>query len=234
MKQTLKHGWFPDDGKRELDSQFLNRVLAAIFMAEFFVYLIFVFWPKSKSTEGERIVYTSEEAVSIETVEITQHSSRPPPPPPPVAPIPVPNDVIIPDEIVIPEVILPEAPVFSDSEIGVGQEEGSEQIVGNPARPPSVIKIVEPVFPTEAQKANVKAIVVIAFLVNSDGSVQESHVAEIRSFNSETKMFEKVDKIGFGLVEAALQAASKWRFRSAKHGGKNVRAYTQHEFTFGL
>lgn len=234
MKDFLKYVWFPHDGEHEIDGQFLNRVLTAIFLVELFVFLLFVFWPNPNPLQPERIIYTSEDAVALETVEITQHRSRPPPPPPPIAPIPVPNDVIIPDEIVIPDVVLPEAPVFTEGELGLGQDEGSEQIVGNPSRPPSVIKIVEPIFPTEAQKANVKAIIVIAFLVNSDGSVEEAHVAEIRRFNNETKVFEKVDKIGFGLVQAALQAAAKWRFRSAKNAGKNVRAYTQHEFTFGL
>ncbi|MFV1981585.1 MAG: energy transducer TonB [Rhodothermia bacterium] len=41
-------------------------------------------------------------------------------------------------------------------------------------------------------------------------------------------------RVGFGVEEAALSAADRWRFRPARHGGRVVQTYYTLTFRFGV
>ena len=227
--------FFPSSNEKyHSERVYRNRFFLSVAIVLIQIIAVFTFWP-TEQPEYDRIVYeTSDQVVFVEDVEITQHGSKPPPPPKPFSPVPVPSDQIIEDEIELPDMIIEDVPDFGLEEFALGSDAGSSEIVGNPARAPSVVKIVEPVFPKEAQKAKLKAIVSVSFVVGLDGNVEDVSVSEIKMYNEETKKFEITTTLGFGLVDATIKAAARWKFRPARDKGREVRAYARHEFTFGM
>ncbi|MBO6524132.1 MAG: hypothetical protein JJ971_09910 [Balneolaceae bacterium] len=208
--------------------------MASIIVAQLILISVFKFWPE---IEYERPVFDrfEEEAIIVEEMIITRQANAPASPPKPQVPIPVPNDNIIEEEILeFPEMddLLNTDPL-SES-ITTGQRGNEERISGNPDRPPRVVKIVEPVIPDEAKRADIKAIVAVNFTVFSDGTVKEAYIAEIRLYEKNGEDYKIVSDIGYGLLEATLEAAYQWRFRPATDEGGNVGAYTQDVFTFGF
>lgn len=191
------------------------------------------FWPKTVK-EAKEFYSFDKDAIIVEEMIVTRQANAPASPPKPQIPIPVPNDKIL--EIII------EFPEFSEllntdplSETNTtGQRGNEERISGNPDRPPRVVKIVEPVLPEEAKRSNIKATITVNFTVFSDGTVKEAYISEIKKYAKNGKDFEFVNDIGFGLLEATLEAAYKWKFRPATEDGEKVGAYTQDIFTFGF
>jgi len=193
---------------------------------------VFLFWPKIETPERVFDDYEQNETIAVEEIVRTNQESAPPPPPKPQIPQPVPNDEIIEEEIIIPEEIefltIEESPFGED----VGITGQGEKISSNPQQPPNVIKIVEPALTPEAKKAGLKAEIFVTFLVNRDGSVQDAFVSEIRKYEGDE--YTNVEQLGYGVMEAALEAALKWQFRPARNQGSPVRAYTTHVFSFGF
>lgn len=99
--------------------------------------------------------------------------------------------------------------------------EATNEIVHNPAQPPSVISRAQPDYPSSARKAGIEGTVRIRFLVGKDGSVESASVSA-SSGNAE-------------LDQAALNAAYGWRFNPAKdEQGRPVRCYVNGPITFSL
>ncbi len=46
--------------------------------------------------------------------------------------------------------------------------------------------------------------------------------------------FRVVYQIGYGILEATLEAATKWRFIPAKDDGENVKTYVENSFNIGF
>ena len=208
--------------------------MVSIIVAQLIMISTFKLWPER---EFERPVFDSFEksAIIVEEMIITRQANAPASPPKPQVPIPVPNDEVIEEELLeFPELddLLNTDPL-SES-ITTGQRGDEERISGNPDRPPRVVKIVEPVIPDEAKQANIKAIIFVNFTVLSTGLVKEAYISEIRLFEDNGRDFKVVKDIGYGLLEATLEAAYQWRFRPASEDGEQVGAYTQNSFTFGF
>lgn len=204
-----------------------------IIVAQLILISVFKLWPES---EKEQPVFPSfeKEAIFVEEMVVTRQADAPAAPPKPQVPVPVPNDEVI-EEIIE----FPEFEDFIDGDelseaISTGQMGDEERISGNPDRPPRVVKIVEPPMPDEAKRAGIKAIIFVNFLVNSDGSVKEAYISEIRKYDASGDNYEVVQSLGYGLARASLEAAYKWKFRPANERGENVGAYTQNSFTFGF
>lgn len=215
-------------------SHYHHRVMASIIIAQLILISVFRFWPESVN---ERPVFDrfEKEAIIVEEMIVTRQANAPASPPKPQVPIPVPNDQVIEEEVLdFPELddLLNTDPL-SES-ITTGQRGDEELISGNPDRPPRVVKIVEPVIPEEAKRANIKAVVAINFTVLSDGNVKEAYIAEIRLYEENGKDYKIVGDIGYGLLEATLEAAYQWKFRPATDNGERVGAYIQDVFTFGF
>lgn len=208
------------------------KIMGAIIVSELLMLSLILFWPvEEKSGTYQDIVYSNSD-VAIREIEITTQESSPPPPPTPQVPVPVPNDRIIEEEIVFEELDLKrlESPMSLE---GIGVLGDQDQVAANPQLPPSVVRIVEPTVPSEAKKADVKAEIWVSFLVNREGEVEEASISQIKLYDREKDEFVLVNQINYGLAEATIEAALKWKFRPAKNQGQLVKAYTKHIFTYG-
>lgn len=210
-----------------------HRVMASMIVAQLIIISVFKFWPQS-IIEPVSFESFDKKAIIVEEMVITKQANAPASPPKPQVPIPVPNDKVIDEIIEFPEldILLNTDPLSIEN--STGQTGTDEKISGNPDRSPRVIKIVEPVVPEEAKRAGIKAIIKVNFTVLSDGSVKEAYIAEINLYKENGKDFEVVNDIGYGLLEATIEAAFQWKFRPASERGENVGAYTQDIFTFGF
>lgn len=77
----------------------------------------------------------------------------------------------------------------------------------------------KPTYPFEMRRAGITGEVVVSFIVDPDGNVQNAYA--IRSTQRE---FEA----------AAIQAVSKWKFRPGKKGGRNVSTRMQVPIVFSI
>ncbi len=194
-------------------------------------------WPTPSGPDDDRI-YTSrvQDAIKIEEIKPTRQSNRPPPPPPPPIPVIVPNDNIL-EEIPLdfndtflqlPD--LADALPPDDAELNV-QATALER-VETAARP---VRIVEPAYTREAQRRKVRAEVVVEVLVDERGRVEESRIVErfmLGKDDDDPK--QPVAELGYGLEEAATDAAERWVFRPARQNGRPVRSYTTVTLVFGV
>ncbi len=207
--------------------------MVSIIMAQLILIAVFKLWPESVKKE---VFFDNfgKEAIIVEEMIVTKQANAPASPPKPQVPIPVPNDKIIEEIIDFPEFdnLINTDPLSLENT--TGQRGNEERISGNPDRPPRVVKIVEPVIPEEAKRAGIKATITVNFTVSRNGTVKEAYISEIRRYKENGKDFEIVQSIGFGLLEATLEAAYQWQFRPANERGENVGAYTQDIFTFGF
>lgn len=212
-------------------------MLAAIIAAQLITLGIIKFWP-TQATPNRPFKESdfSEEVVRLEDAIITRQTSMPPPPPKPTAPIPEPTDEIIEEELTeLDNIQFSEhADSLSNATIGEqGEDEGP--IAGSPQQPPRVIRIVEPTTPARAQQANVKAELTVDFLVDTEGTVEEASISEIRLYeNPESQNYQIMETIGYGITEVTLTAALQWKFQPARDDGQPVRAYSKQIFTFGF
>lgn len=194
--------------------------------------LLIKFWPvEEKSIERiDEIVYQDE--VLIDEIEITRQQSAPPPPPRPQVPQPVPDDEIIEDDLEYEaELDLVDFPDLPE-DFGTGIEGDERVIVSNPQLPPSVVKIVEPSVPDLPNELRGRIEMVVNFLVNNDGTVEEASIVEVRKYDEDRDDYEVLPFIQYGLMDATLQAALNWRFRAARHDGIGVSTYTTASFHY--
>ena len=99
---------------------------------------------------------------------------------------------------------------------------------------PKPVRIVQPEYPREAKRRNIRAEVVVEVLVDERGQVSEFKIVERYLLNKDQTEREAVAVIGFGVEEAAEKAADQWMFSPAREGGKIVRSYTRITFSFGV
>lgn len=195
--------------------------------------LIVKLWPvQEKRVETvEQMVFHDQ--VLIDEIEITRQQSSPPPPPRPTVPQPVPDDEIIEDIIEFDtEINFPDLPDLPEGS-GTGRFGDEDVIVSNPQLPPSVIRIVEPSVPELPDELRGRIEMVVNFLVNQDGSVEEASIVQIRKFSDRGRSdYEVLPFIQYGLMGATLEAALNWRFRPARHEGAGVRTYTTATFNY--
>jgi len=98
----------------------------------------------------------------------------------------------------------------------VPRETGSFR-VGRGVTGPSIIFKVQPQLTQEARKAHFQGTVLIAVIINADGTVRDPRV---------------VKAVGLGLDEAAVEAVKQWKFKPGMKDGRPVPVYAQIEVTF--
>lgn len=218
------------------ESRYRLRILSCIALAELIALAFFNLWPVPEPGDDDsQEIYSSEENITLEDVQITRQESRPPPPPRPQVPVPVPDDEIVEEDF--PELEDINITEYADdplSEQVVGQQGTSDEVVSSPQIGPSVVRIVEPHTPEEAKKANIKVEVWVTFLVDKEGRVEDANISQIRLFEGNDGDYKTPETIGYGITEATLKAALQWKFRPARHNGEPVKAYTRHIFTYGF
>ncbi len=207
--------------------------MGAIIVSQLLLISIFKFWPEKEIVKVEPIFF-EQEVFIVEEMIITRQANTPASPPKPQIPIPVPNDEIIEDIIEFPE--LEDLVSFDSLSVSTttGQRGDEERISGNPDRVPRISRIVEPTLTTEAIESGVKSMVLVNFLVSSQGLVREAYIAEIRLYKGKTDNYEVVKDLEYGILQDVLEAAYKWRFRPALEDGESVGAYIQEAFLIGF
>ena len=101
-----------------------------------------------------------------------------------------------------------------------GAFEGGPTVVGD-ALPPRVLTMARPQYTAAAMQARIQGVVILACVVQPDGSVSDARVA--RSLDSM-----------FGLDQEAIAAARRWRFLPGTHRGRPVATRVTIEVAFTL
>ena len=210
-----------------------HRFMLSLICAELIIISILKFWPVQPTPPKEYTDSFTEEVIYVENSIVTQQTSAPAAPPKPRVPVPVPNDEVIEEEIDFPDFDDLMSRYEADGEDGFSEAQGEGEFVGSPEQPAGLVRIVEPTVPDAAQRANIKAKVLVTFLVGTQGNVEDYYISEIRVYDGSGN-YEVVNQIGYGIMEAVLQAAAKWRFTPAKDNGSPVRTYVENSFNIGF
>lgn len=198
--------------------------------------LLVRFWPSTWGFEDD-FVYDarSQDVIQIDDIQQTNQEKRRPPPPRPMIPVLVPNDQEFEEvDLDLDENVLPVDDPGQDAEI----EEGAAVETGVSARAdkgPQPRRIVEPQYPREANRRNIRAEVVVRVLVNRSGRVERTEILERYLLNKDDGSREEaVSEIGYGIEAAALDAARQWMFSPAREEGRIVQSWTTVALRFGI
>jgi hypothetical protein len=206
--------------------------MMSLICAEIIFLIIIHAWPDLNQPQRTFTDSFREEVIFVENAIVTRQTSAPPAPPKQILPVPVPNDEIIEEEIDFPDPDDLITPFDADGEEGFSEAQGEGEFVGSPERPPGLVRIVEPTVPDAAKRANIKAQIIVNFLVGANGDVIETYISEIRVYEGDE--YKVVDQIGYGLMEAVMEAAQKWRFTAARDQGQPVQTYVENSFNIGF
>lgn len=189
-------------------------------------------WPTSEYIPQLDFEIPEREQVFLDDIEITRQESAPPPPPRPVMPNPVPDDEIIEYELEVePDFDIPDLPDL-DPGFGTGETGDEARIVSNPQIPPTVVRIVEATAPEAVpDEYRGKLEMIVNFLVDTNGDVEEVSIMEIRLYNDAGE-YELLPFVQYGLMDAVLKAGMQWRFRPARQDGETVKAFTRQRFNY--
>lgn len=165
-------------------------------------------------TEKSDVDLTSEqEVVEMEEIVQTKQIEKPPPPPRPPVPVEVPNDEVIEDQIINIDADLtfddplelpppPKGDDDSQEDFFVVVENMPELIGGLSALQKNIR------YPEMARKAGIEGRVIVQFIVNEQGEVENPRV---------------IRGIGGGCDEEALRAVSNALFKPGRQRGNPVR-----------
>lgn len=218
--------------RRLPDKEYRNLILICIIVIQVSLIGFIRLWPDFEYTPVLDFEIQEQEFVLLDDIEITRQESSPPAPPRPQLPVPVPNDEIIEVEIEI-EFDL-DLPILPDLEpgLGTGITGNENRIVSNPQIPPTVVRIVEASAPEEVPaEIRGKLEMIVNFLVDETGEVEEVSIMEIRLYNDDGT-YEELEYVEYGLMDAVLRAAMQWRFRPARQDGDRVKAFTRQRFNY--
>ena len=210
-----------------------HRFMLSLICAELLIICILKFWPVQPSPPKEYPDTFTDEVIYVEKSIVTRQTSAPAAPPKPRVPVPVPNDRVIEEEIDFPDFDDILSKYEADGKDGFSDVRGEGEIVGSPEQPAGLVRIVEPTVPDAAQRANIKVKVLVTFLVGTKGQVEDYYISEIRVYDGKGN-YEVVNQIGYGIMEAVLQAAAKWRFTPARDNGIPVKTYVENSFNIGF
>ncbi|MGM0546043.1 MAG: energy transducer TonB [Bacteroidota bacterium] len=176
--------------------------------------------------QSEVSLTDEREVIKMEEVVQTQQESRPPPPPRPQVPVAVPNDEIVEDVVLdidaeismdeplaMPEPPAEEAEEEEEEDFFVAVEEMPE-LKGSMAELQSKI-----VYPDRAQQVGIEGRVIVQFIVNESGGVEEPRV---------------IRGIGGGCDEEAVRVSQLAEFKPGKQRGVPVRVQYSMPFNFKL
>lgn len=179
------------------------------------VLLIFIVAMKVdlKTEKKASYLVQEQEIIQMEDVIQTDQTERPPPPPRPQVPVEVPNDEIIENEILDidaelsldQKLDLPPAPPEEEEEeedFFVAVEQMPELVGGLAALQKNIR------YPEMARRAGIEGRVIVQFIVNEDGSIEDPRV---------------IRGIGGGCDEEAIKAVSQAQFTPGRQRGEPVR-----------
>lgn len=188
------------------------------------VLLIFITAMKVQFVAEQQDVDLTQEQEVVEMEEVTQtkQEEKPPPPPRPQVPVEVPNDEIIEDQDInidadinmdepLPE---PEEPQQEEEEDFFVAVENMPELKGGLG---SLQKKIN--YPDMARKAGIEGRVIIQFIVNEKGEVEDPKV---------------IRGIGGGCDKEALRVVKQAQFEPGRQRGNPVRVQYSLPITFKL
>jgi len=193
-------------------------------LASLSIFLI-AFKVNLESEEPEPVVLDQQEEVEIEEVIQTKQIETPPPPPRPPVPVEVPNDEVIEDEILDLDAELDlDGPLDLPPPPPSQDEDEEEQIFVVVEQQPELIGGLQQLqasvdYPELARQAGIEGRVVVSFVVNKQGEVENPKV---------------VRGIGGRCDEEALEAVKNAKFKPARQRGRPVKVRYSLPVTFRL
>lgn len=167
----------------------------------------------NKSTTS---TFANQEIVEMEEIERTKQEEKPPAPPRPAIPVEVPNNEIIEDQIINidAELNFDEPLPVPPPPVGIEREKQEEEdffVVVEEM--PTLIDGIQSlqkkiVYPEKAKKADIEGLVIVQFVVNEKGEVENPKV---------------IRGIGGGCDEEALRVIKLAKFNPGKQRGTPVR-----------
>lgn len=166
------------------------------------------------SEQANADLTTEQEVVQMEEVIQTKQEEKPPPPPRPQVPVEVPDDEIVEDvEINLDADMNLEDPLAMPPPPDQAEEEENffvsveemPQLKGGLA---SIQQCVN--YPEQAQRAGIEGRVIVQFIVNEDGEVEENNTKVVRG-------------IGGGADEEAVRCVKEAEFKPGMQRGQTVR-----------
>lgn len=193
------------------------------------VLIIFIVATKIEIRPAEEEVELTEEqeTVQMEDIVQTQQQERPPPPPRPTVPVTVPNDEVIADEIldINAELNMNESLELPPSPPSADEEEEEEEnffvvVEEMPKLKGGLAELQKKIrYPEKARVAGIEGRVIIQFIVNEKGQVENAHV---------------VRGIGGGCDEEALHVVKQAEFLPGRQRGEPVRVQYSLPIVFRL
>ncbi len=190
-------------------------------------------WPVTEPGAGPEMYVDGgdQELIQFEEIQQTRQEQQAPPPPMPM-PIEVPDDIVLEDDDLDFTDIFD--PVDEPGEDEVAAEGTDDPVEGSPgaSRGARLLRLSEPAVPQEARRQDISARVELEVVVNNRGEVEEATISArylIRADGSE----ERVAELGYGLEEAALDAARRLLYRPAMQDGEEVAERTTVSLTIG-
>jgi len=227
------------DASIDIHKGYRNRLLVTTVVSLLGMIALFRWFPtfpERTADDGELFDARGEKVVTVEMIEPTRQARQTPPPPVPLPPIEVPNDVVLDDTPIEfdPEInIVPGPSGDGDGIAGVGDGQGTgPSFIAQADEAPKPIRFVEPEYSREARRKKIRARISVEVRVDKEGRVMESRIVD-RFLLDDNRDWMPVEELGFGVEDAVLAAADRWRFVPATHGGQLVESLSTLEFTIG-
>lgn len=163
------------------------------------------------------VSFDQQETVSMEEIIQTKQPERPPPPPRPAIPVEVPNNELVDDQIIAIDAELdfdepldiPAPPSEAVDKKGESEEDFFVVVEEMPELIGGIQSIQEKIkYPDVARQAGIEGLVIIQFVVNEQGKVEDPKV---------------IRGIGGGCDEEAIRVIKDARFKPGKQRGQPVR-----------
>ncbi len=213
-------------------SSYPVRILSATVAVLLLLIGIVRLWPAHEVSERERVIEMDTSPFLIEEIVQTSQIAGSPPPPPPPIPVTSPIDFLVEVPDLEFDISLPEDP--SDRDSGTDLT-GTNAYSAAPERRETArpVRFVEPTYSLEASRQGILAEVDARLHIDHRGHVVEVQLINRYVVDRESGKRQMVDEIGYGLDEAALDAARRWVFRPADLDGQPVESVYTVTFTFG-
>lgn len=189
-------------------------------------------WPVPDAAPSALYSDRAPDRIQLEEIQPTDHDvRRQPPPPAPLPPVVVPNDVVVNEEIDWSDTTLDIVEPGDDAERRDGQAE--EAVArAQPATTARLLRAPQPTYTEAARRNDIRARIAVRVQVDARGVVQDATIRarwRVDAHGNE----QPTATLGYGLDEAALNAARRARFRPARDAGQPVATETVITFRFG-